>query len=74
MKARMTWFPSSMPVTFLPTLVTTPAPSWPPSGQADGGGSGGQVVVRVAHACGVYPDLHLIVDRVADLDLVDPKR
>ena len=43
-------------------------------GQADGGGSGGQVVVRVAHACGVYPDLHLIVDRVADLDLVDPKR
>ncbi len=43
-------------------------------GQADRGGSGGQVVVRVAHACGMHADLHLIVDGVADLDLVDPER
>ena len=41
--------------------------------QADRGGSGGQVVVRMAHACGVHADLHLIVDGVADLDLVDPE-
>jgi len=32
-----------------------------------------QVVVRVAHACGVHAELHLIVDGVADLDLVDAK-
>ena len=43
-------------------------------GQADGGGSGGQVIVRVAHARGVHTDLHLVVDGVADLDLVDPER
>ncbi len=43
-------------------------------GQADRGGSGGQVVVRVTHARGVHPQLHLIVDGVADLDLVDPER
>jgi hypothetical protein len=43
-------------------------------GQADRSGSGGQVVVRVAHACGMHADLHLIVDGLADLDLVDPER
>jgi len=43
-------------------------------GQADRSGSGGQVVVRVAHACGMHADLHLIVDGVGDLDLVDPER
>jgi hypothetical protein len=42
-------------------------------GKADGGGSGGQVIVRVAHARGVHTELHLIVDGVADLDLVDAK-
>ena len=70
----MTWSPSSMPVTFLPTSVTTSALVAAECGQADRGGSGDQVVVRVAHACGVHPQLYLIVDGVADLDLVDPKR
>jgi hypothetical protein len=62
-----------MPVTFLPTLVTTPALVAAECRQADRGGSRGQVVVRMAHACGVHADLHLIVDGVADLDLVDPE-
>ena len=43
-------------------------------GQGDRGGAGGQVVVGVAHARGVYADLHLVVDGVADLDLIDPER
>ena len=43
-------------------------------GQSDRGGAGGQVVVGVAHARGVHADLYLIVDGVADLDLIDAER
>jgi hypothetical protein len=43
-------------------------------GQADRGGAGGQVVVGVAHACGVYLKLHLVVDGVTQIDLVHLER
>ena len=42
--------------------------------QGDRGGAGGQVIVRVAHAGGMHADLHLVVDGVAEVDLVDPER
>ena len=42
--------------------------------QADRGGAGGQVIVRVAHTRGMHADLHLVVDGVADLDLIDAER
>src|ERR1700686_4638785 len=42
--------------------------------EGDRGVSVHQVIVRVAHARGVQPDLYFIRDRVADLDLVDPER
>jgi hypothetical protein len=42
--------------------------------EGDRGVSVHQVIVRVAHARGVQPDLYFVGDRVADLDLVDPER
>jgi hypothetical protein len=61
-----------MPVTPLPTLVTTPAPSWPPSaGSPIGVAPVCQVVVGVAHARGMHLDLDFVCDGIAHVDLVD---
>jgi hypothetical protein len=43
-------------------------------GKGDRGGTGGQVVVGVAHARRVHADLDLIGDGIAHVDLVDPER
>ena len=72
MNARMTWSPSSMTGDVAADLGDDArALVAAERGQADRGRAGGEVVVGVAHAGGVHPDLHLVVDRVAEIDLVD---
>src|SRR5882672_702651 len=76
MKDSTTWSPGSRPSTPAPTSVTMPAPSWPPSTGKPPIGMPPvtKVMVGVAHPRRFHLDLDLVLDGIADLDLLDRPR